>query len=263
MRAPDRGCDAGGRQSPGESPRAYLAFLSSRDVDRLDSDEDYFAEISGIAAVPSFAGFHYLDDGVEEGFTAPETQRRAYAALKRLFPGKLVLHPLRLDLASDPSYLDDYFRPEFTDLVVPYFYPVGRTLLGVYSYGDDWDTVLSSLLAGLRDRMPPRKGVLPVLQGFQQEGFAVQEEGFPRRQMDAYAALWPGVRNVAAFAWFDVFAKAIPLSGMARSPALQSGFRRLFESLAGDDAPDPERDERKRPPARTVLTTSSGAAAAP
>ena len=232
-------------------------------MDRLDSDEDYFAQISAIAAVPSFAGFHYLDDGVEEGFTAPQIQGRAYAALKRLFPGKLVLYPLRLDLASDPSWLDDYFRPEFTDLVVPYFYPVGRTPLGVYSYGDDWDAVLSSLLAGLRDRMPPRKGVLPVLQGFQQEGFAVQEEGFPRRQMDAYAALWPGVRNVAAFAWFDVFANAIPLSGMARSPALQSGFRRLFESLAGDDAPDPERDERKRPPARTVLTTSSGAADAP
>ena len=207
---------------------SYLAFISSGDAARLETDAESLGRMLEIAGVGSFAGFHYLDDAAEEGYTSPAAQARVYSTMKRLFPGKLVLHALRADLvASDTRYLDDNFHPENTDLVVPYFYPVGSTMLGSYGCDENWEATLFGLLARVRERMAPGKGILPVLQGFEQSGFSVDED-FPRRQLDVYTALWPENGNVASFAWFTT---SDALTGMAASSTLQGGFRRLLETL--------------------------------
>jgi hypothetical protein len=206
---------------------SYLGFISTRDAGRLATDPEFRSSIGAVASIPSFAGFHYLDEEVEEGFTSPGDQAAAYAALKAAFPGKLVLYPLRADLvATDPRYLEDYFRPDYTDLVVPYFYPIGTTTLGAFSCDGDWRRLLSRLLAPIRLRVPPGKGVLPVLQAFEQAGFPVDED-FPRSQMDAYEELWPGNPNFASFAWFTISDHS---TGIAGSPTLRAGFRRLLEA---------------------------------
>ena len=129
---------------------AYLAFLTDdRDLARDP------ARVAQIRAESDLAGFHFLDTGAVEGFTTPDAQQRAYETLKSLFPGKLVLYPTRLDpIAWESGYLDGYFRPEFTDLVTPYFYPVGTTILGQAREEDAWDERLAGLLLALAPRIP-------------------------------------------------------------------------------------------------------------
>ena len=204
----------------------YMPFLSTRDVDRLLIDSRFLQEMR---AIPGIAGFHYRDEDVVEGYTPAAEQQRAYAILKALFPDALVLYATRLDpVATDPAYLDGYFRPEFSDFVVPYFYPVGTTILGDERESDPWEDRLASLLAPLSERMPPGKGVLPVLQAFEQIGYPVGPE-FAERQFDVYRSIWPATQDVAAFWWGD--GDAGPLVGLAYRLGLQSSFRRFFAGI--------------------------------
>ena len=177
-------------------------------------------------AIPGIFGFQYFDEDVPEGYASPATQERAYTILKELFPAALVLYATRLDpIATDPTYLDLYFRPEYTDLVTPYFYPVGTTALGTQEEGDAWEARLRSLLTPVRARTPEGKDVLPVLQGFEQTGYPVGAS-FPLRQLGVYREFWPESRNVAAFWWGGPFAG--PLFGLSDRPVLRNAFRRLF-----------------------------------
>jgi len=211
---------------------AYVPFLSVSDVDRLLYDA---AALDALRSIPGIAGFHYRAEDVIEGYTRPEDQQRAYAILKALFPGALVLYATRLDLvASDPAYLDGYFRPQFTDLVAPYFYPVGTTPLGVYRESDPWEERLASLLEALAARVAPGQGVLPVLQAFEQEGFPVGPE-LASRQMAVYRTIWPETPDVAAFWW----GAGVPyvLTGLEGRPLLRSGFTRLFLGLPPKPVP--------------------------
>lgn len=204
----------------------YFPFLSVRDADRLLSDDDYRR---ALLAIPGIAGFHFRDEDVLEGFTPPVEQERAYAILKALFPGRLVIQAMRLDpIAWAPGYLDGYFRPEFTDLVAPYFYPIGSTVLGDAQESDPWETRLGSLLAALAPRVPPEERILPVLQAFEQEGFPVGPE-IAVRQLEVYRSVWPGIEDFAAFWWGSGTAE--PLSGLSDRPQLRSGFTRLFLGL--------------------------------
>ena len=204
----------------------YVPFLSIRDIDSLLWSQD---ALDALRAIPGIAGFHYRDEDVLEGYTPPEEQQRAYAILKALFPDALVLYATRLDpIATDPAYLDGYFRPEFSDFVVPYFYPVGTTVLGDARGSDAWEDRLASLLAPLPERMPPGKGVLPVLQAFEQIGYPVGPE-IAQRQFDVYRSIWPATRDVAAFWWGE--GDGGPLVGLAYRPGLQSSFRLLFAGL--------------------------------
>ncbi len=204
----------------------YLPFLSTRDVDNLLWDQ---SALDALRAIPGIAGFHYRDEDVVEGYTPAAEQQRAHAILKALFPDALVLYATRLDLvATDPAYLERYFRPEFSDFVVPYFYPVGTTILGDERENDPWEDRLASLLAPLSERMPPGKGVLPVLQAFEQIGYPVGP-AFAQRQFDVYRRIWPGTRDVAAFWWGE--GDEGPLVGLAYRPGLQSSFRRFFAGL--------------------------------
>ena len=176
------------------------------------------------------AGFYYWDSGVLEGFTSPGAQQRAYSTLKSLFPDKLVLYPTRLDpIAWETGFLDDYFRPEFTDLVTPYFYPVGSTILGPAQENDAWEDRLAGLLSDVARRVPEGKGVLPVLQGFQQDGYPLSAR-FPLRQMSVYRRFWPDLPNAAVDAWR--FAQPQPpLVELADLPTLQRGVCGLFADL--------------------------------
>lgn len=176
----------------------YIAPLLISDVERLPGDA---ALLARLRTIPALAGLEYYDDTVTEGYASPETQARAYGILKDAFPDLLVLYATRLDpVATDPTYLDDYFRPEFSDLVVPYFYPVGNTILGAQQEGEAWEARLRALLAPVAARTPAGKGILPVLQSFEQEGFPING-GFLRRQIGVYGEFWPGNRNAALFAW--------------------------------------------------------------
>lgn len=205
----------------------YIAYLSVGDVDRLVSDPD---ALRALRAVSGIAGFHYHAENVVEGYTTADDQRRAYGTLKALFPDALVLYAMRLDpIATDPAYLDGFFRPEFADLVAPYFYPVGTTALGNFAEDEAWETRLASLLAPLAARMPSGKGVLPVLQGFEQESFPVGPD-FPARQLAAYRKMWPDARDVAAFWWGAPGSR--PLAGLSQEPILARAFARLFDGLA-------------------------------
>ena len=96
--------------------------------------------VEALRAIPGIAGFHYREEEGIEGYTPAAEQQRAYAILKAFFPDALVLYATRLDpIATDPLYLDGYFRPEFSDLVAPYFYPIGTTVLGDFGEGDGWE----------------------------------------------------------------------------------------------------------------------------
>lgn len=210
---------------------SYLSYISTAEALRLAEHPASLARVSAVAAVKSFAGFHFLDETVPEGYTSPLVQERVYRLLKDLFPSDLSIHALRLDLvALDPTFLDGYFRPEFTDLVVPYFYPVGTTVLGNFQYVDDWDLLIVSLLEAVRDRMSAAQEILPVLQGFEQVGFPL-EIGFARRQMNAYRLVWPSNAHVAAFVWGfrDPEGLLIPMDD---HPSLQHDFDSL---LRGDN----------------------------
>ena len=131
---------------------AYLPRFSTREIDRLPREA---ARVESIRGMPAIAGFQYIDEDVEEGYASPETQARAYGILKALFPGRLALYATRLDLiATDAGFLPGFYRPEFTDLVVPYFYPVGTTVLGVQEESDPWESGLRSLLEPLAAATP-------------------------------------------------------------------------------------------------------------
>jgi len=119
----------------------YIPFLSTADVDRLLTDSGYRAAVS---AIPGIAGFHYMNDQIIEGYTSAVEQERAYTILKSLFPAAIVIHPTRLDLlATDPTFADSCVRPEFTDYVAPYFYPVASTVLGPQQEDDPWEERLA------------------------------------------------------------------------------------------------------------------------
>jgi hypothetical protein len=224
--------------SPAAATRAlsaglrYLPRVSRRDVDRLLVDASYLASLR---AIPGIFGFQYLDEDVPEGYASAATQARAYGILKALFPAALVLYATRLDpIATAPAYLDLYFRPEYTDLVTPYFYPVGTTVFGTQEESDAWETRLRSLLAPVRVRMPEGKGVLPVLQGFEQIGHPVGAS-FPLRQLEIYRELWPENPNVAAFWWGGPLAD--PLLGLVDRSLLRRGFQRIFGGAPARPAP--------------------------
>jgi hypothetical protein len=203
----------------------YIPFVSTQDIDRLLSDSEFRA---AIRAIPGIAGFHYMNDQIVEGYTTAHEQERAYTILKSLFPAAIVIHPTRLDLlATDPTFADLYIRPEFTDYVAPYFYPVGTTILGTQGEGDPWEERLALLLGLLQPRIPSGKPVLPVLQAFEQDGYPVGAD-LPSRQLDVYRKFWPDISTLAAFWWGDGTA---PLRGLGERPALRSGVRRLFAGL--------------------------------
>jgi len=207
----------------------YIAPVLIRDVERLPVDT---ALLERLRSIPALAGLEYYDDAVTEGYATAETQARAYGILKTLFPGLLVLYALRLDpVATDPVFLDGYFRPEFTDLVVPYFYPVGNTTLGPQQETDEWEERLRSLLSPVAARMPPGEGVLPVLQAFGETGYPVSG-GLLRRQLEVYAQLWPENANVALFAW-----TAGGSAGMDDSPVLLRAAASLFGGIPSPPIP--------------------------
>ena len=224
-----------------ESGLFYVAWVSTNDLIRSEDDLDF---ASSLASVHPLAGVYYEDDAAQEGYATPETQQRAYAQARRLFPCATVLHPTRLDpIAFDPGFLDAYYRPEFTDLVVPYFYPVGTTILGTFFEEDRWRERLRSLLEPLARATAAGKGLLPVLQGFEQIGLPVSR-GFLSAQMDVYGTLWPANRNSAVFAWGGG-PEDSPLVGFGYRPALQEGVRDLFSAVT-----DPARIPREVPARR-------------
>jgi len=205
----------------------YLAFLTTEEIQILARDASRIAEAR---AERSLAGFYYWDAQVTEGFTTPEVQQRAYSTLKLLFPGKLVIYPTRLDpIAWSSDFLDLYFRPEFTDLVTPYFYPVGTTVIGEAHETDGWR--LGELLSALAPRLPPGKDLLPVLQGFEQKGYPVTSS-FLTRQFAVYRESWPNLSNTAVFAWKFSTAEPGPLIEIAGRPDLQEGVCNLFAGLS-------------------------------
>lgn len=216
----------------GEVGLTYLAFLTTDEIEAFAADP---ARVVESRAERNLAGFYYWDANlVQEGFTTPDAQQRAYTTLKSLFPDKLVLYPTRLDpIVWSPDFLDQYFRPAFTDLVTPYFYPVGTTIIGEAREQDEWPQRLAELLAALAPRVPAGKGVLPVLQGFEQQGYPVGAR-FPASQFTIYLRFWPDLAGAAVEAW--ELPGPGPLVELAGKPALQEGVCALFAGLAGPRA---------------------------
>ena len=213
----------------GSAGLRYLAFLTTAEIAALPDDA---SRISEIRAEQALAGFFYWDSDVLEGFTSPEAQAQAYSTLKLLFPDKVVLYPTRLDpIAWSPDFLERYFRPEFTDLVTPYFYPVGTTILGEAREADDWRSRLDGLLAALASRVPRGKGLLPVLQGFEQQGYPISSY-FLAEQFTSYRRFWPDVPNAAVFAWELSSPDSAPLLEIAGRPDLERGMCNLFRGLS-------------------------------
>ncbi|HEY2798392.1 MAG TPA: hypothetical protein VGK26_10935 [Thermoanaerobaculia bacterium] len=209
---------------------SYIARILVRDVERLPSDA---AAIARLRAIPALSGLEYYDDTVTEGYATPETQARAYGILKALFPDLLVLYAERLDpVATDPAYLDGFFRPDFTDLLVPYFYPVGNTILGPQQETDDWEDRLRALLEPVAACTPAGKGILPVLQAFEQTGYPLSG-GLLRRQVEVYEELWPEHFNAALFAW----TVGGELHGMSEIPVLRRAASALFGELPAPPMP--------------------------
>ena len=207
----------------------YLAFLTTEEIATLPDDA---SRISEIRAEHALAGFYFWDSQVLEGFTSPEAQGQAYSTLKLLFPDKVALYPTRLDpIAWSPDFLDRYFRPEFTDLVTPYFYPVGTTILGEAHEADDWRARLDGLLSDLASRIPRGKGLLPVLQGFEQQGYPISSY-FLAEQFASYRRFWPDVPNAAVFAWELASPDSAPLLEIAGRPDLERGVCHLFRGLS-------------------------------
>ena len=222
-----------------EAGLGYLAFLTTREIQDLARDPTRILEAR---AQRSLAGFYYWDDTVVEGFTTPEAQQRAYGTLKDLFPDKLVLYPTRLDpIVWKPGFLKDFFRPQFTDLVTPYFYPVGTTILGPAQEESSWPGTLAALLSALQPRIPAGNGLLPVLQGFEQAGYPVGAR-FPALQMGVYRSFWTDLSNSAVFAWRFQTSESDPLVELAQRPLLQQGVCSLFAAVQ----PRPSRCPRAR-----------------
>ena len=200
----------------------YVAWMSTEDLARSETDAEFRAALE---AVRPLDGLYYEDDSATEGYATPDVQRRAYEQARRLFPCAMILHPTRLDpIATDPGFLDRVYRPEYTDLVTPYFYPVGPTTLGSFEEADAWRQRLASLLAEVAGRTPPEKGVLPVLQGFDRAGYPVSES-FVSDQAAVYSAIWPGNRNAAVVAWQ---LREESLLGFGLRPAIAAGILDLF-----------------------------------
>ena len=216
-------------QAAGTAGLVYLAFLTTDEIQSFAGDP---ARVAEARAEHNLAGFYYWDAGVApEGFTTPDTQQRAYSTLKTLFPDKLVLYPTRLDpIVWSPDFLDRYFRPAFTDLVTPYFYPVGTTFIGAAREEDEWRERLAALLAVLAPRVPAGKGVLPVLQGYEQPGYPVSAR-FPAAQWAVYRRFWPDLADAAVEAW--KLPGSEPLVDLAELPTLQKGVCGFFADLAG------------------------------
>jgi hypothetical protein len=205
----------------------YLAFLTTDEIPLFIGDASRVGEARG---EQSLAGFYFWDAEVTEGFTSPEAQQHAYSALKLAFPDKLVLYPTRLDpIVWSPEFLDLYFRPEYTDLVTPYFYPVGTTPIGEAHESDSWR--LDEVLALLAARMPSGKDLLPVLQGFEQNGYPVSPH-FLGRQFAVFRKHWPSLANAAVYAWRFGSAEPGPLIEVAGRPDLEAGVCNLFRALS-------------------------------
>lgn len=226
----------------------YIAYMTTREVERVAADP---AARDRLASVPDVSGIYYENDETVEGYTSPEDQRRTYETLKEIFPGALVLHPTRLDpIASDPGYLDAVYRPEYTDAVTPYFYPVGTTVLGTAAEEDSWQPRLEFLLSEIARRTPGDVPVLPVLQAFEQDGFPV-DAAFLAKQFEVYARVWPGNGNAAAYVWGGS-AEDAPLVGFAFRPRVREGVRTLFRRLARRECGRPEDRETGRRTLRAV-----------
>jgi len=210
----------------------YMARVTSEEILQLWTDASLR---EAVRVLPNLSGFEYLDPDVPEGFSPPATQRVNYQTLKSLFPSSLVVTATRLDpIVWFPGYLDAYFRPEFSDLVVPYFYPVGTTYLGSRRQGDAWENDLRALLVPVAERLPAGKEVLPVLQGFEQAEYPVDAR-LVARQWDVYREIFPRNANVAGFWWGG--AEVGPLTGMSKRPMLLEAFRRLFGAVPTRGAP--------------------------
>ena len=223
LRPPNRETD----ELAGAAALTYLAFLTTDEIAMFARDA---ARISEAQSERNLAGFYYWDARVVEGFTTPAAQEQAYSTLKLLFPDKLVLYPTRLDpIVWNPDYLDVYFRPEFTDLVTPYFYPVGTTYIGEAREVDPWR--LDELLSALAPRIPPGKDLLPILQGFEQEGYPVSSD-FLAGQFAVYRKTWPNLANAAVFAWRMSLPDSAPLIEIAGRPDLEEGVSNLFRGLS-------------------------------
>ena len=223
-------------RAAGEAGVSYISLLTTSEIDELKRDP---VRITELASEKNLAGFFYFDSGVLEGFTAPDDQRRAYETLKELFPEKIVLTPTRLDpIAWSPGFLDTYFHPEFTDVVTPYYYPVGTTYIGEAQEQDDWQSRLAILLAQLAVRVPPGKPILAVLQGYEQTGYPVSSR-FPAAQLAVYRRFWLELDGAAIEAWaYDPG----PFTALASRPALREGVCSLFDQLGA-----PTRRCRYRP----------------
>ncbi len=225
LRPPDRETD----ELAGAAGLTYLAFLTTDEIAIFARDA---SRISEAQSERNLAGIYYWDARVVEGFTTPAVQQQAYSTLKLLFPDKLVLNPTRLDpIAWDPDFLDGYFRPEFTDLVTPYFYPVGTTGFGATQESDAWPDRLGGLLSVLASRIPADKGLLPVLQGFEQQGYPVSSR-FLADQLAVYRRYWPALPNAAVYAWRMFLPNSAPLIEIAGRPDLEKGVCHLFQHLS-------------------------------
>ncbi len=211
----------------------YMPFLSVNDVYALMFDSD---RVQALRAIPNLTGFHYCDEDVLEGYTPADEQQQAYSILKALFPDAFVLYTTRLDLvALEPTYLDAFFRPDATDIVGTFFYPVGTTTLGTFGEDDAWRDQLRALLSPLAQRLPDGKKVLPVLQGFEQQGFPVGAR-FLFDQLEVYREFWPDLEDMSVFWWGDPVEST--LIGLFNEPDLRSGTARLFFGL-NPPAPEP------------------------
>jgi len=226
----------------------YIPFLSTASIDRAWEDP---AARARYAAMKGIDGVYFEDDDVDliEGYTSVADQARAYERLKALFPRALAIHPTRLDpMLLDAGYLDSIYRPDLTDVVTPYYYPVGTTFFGSFGEHDAWDGLLEPMLRELARRTPTGKPMLPVLQGFEQLGFPVTAAFLPA-QFDVYRRVWPDNESAAVFDWGDSAdpTPESPLVGLSFRPALIAGTRRLLRSLErldprcadGPRAPDP------------------------
>jgi hypothetical protein len=213
----------------------YIAWMSTAEIDR--AWEDPLARARD-AAMQGIGGVYFEDADVLEGYTSADDQSRAYRRLKELFPHALAIHPTRLDpMLFDAGYLDAIYRPEFTDVVTPYYYPVGTTFFGTFGEEDAWDGLLEPMLRELARRTPAGKPLLPVLQGFEQDGFPVDAQFLPA-QFEVYRRVWPDIGSAAVFEWGDSPdpTPESPLVGLAFRPELGTGTRRLFRGLARESA---------------------------
>jgi len=179
-----------------------IAYISTASAKALSQDRQAYRLLRQITTAPNFMGFHYANEAGVEGRTSAFDQRYTYSLLKTMFPSALAITFLRVVLGKiDEKFLDECFCPEATDLVVPYFYPVGETALGDVKNEFLWETTLNSLLLPVYIRLQSwslRWGivrpVMPMLQGFEEPEYPVDDR-FIARQMSVYTHLWP-IRDV-------------------------------------------------------------------